>query len=56
MRNILNTLSTIGLLTMAATPLLAVGGMAHASEARVQPAHIQATGQDLSRPVAVIKR
>ena len=37
MRNILNTLSAIGALAMAATPLLAVGSLAHAGEATVRP-------------------
>ena len=49
MRNILNTLSTIGALVMAATPLLAVGSLAHAGEMTVRPAYIQVSGLDLSR-------
>ncbi len=50
MRNILNTLSTIGALAMAATPLLAVGSLAHAAEPTVQPAHVQVSDLDFSRP------
>ncbi len=49
MRNILNTLSTIGALAMAATPLLAVGSLAHAAEPTVRPAYIQVSDLDLSR-------
>ncbi len=49
MRNVLNTLSTIGALAMAATPLLAVGSLAHAGEATVRPAYVQVSGLDLSR-------
>ena len=39
MSKVLNILSAIGALTMAATPLVAVGGMAHAAEVGV-PVHI----------------
>ncbi len=49
MRNILNTLSAIGALTLAATPLLAVGGLARAAEPAVQPAYVQVSDLDLSR-------
>lgn len=49
MRNILNTLSAIGALAMAATPLLAIGSLAHAGEATVRPAFVQVSGLDLSR-------
>ncbi len=34
---------------MAATPLLAVGSLAHAAEPTVRPAYIQVSGLDLSR-------
>lgn len=50
MSKILNTLSAIGALVMAATPLVAVGGMAHAAEIGATPVHINVSDLDLSRP------
>ena len=49
MSKVLNTLSAIGALTMAATPLAALGGMAHAAEAG-RPAHILVADLNLSQP------
>jgi UrcA family protein len=40
MSKVLNTLSALGALVMAATPLIAVGGVAHAAESGARPAHI----------------
>ena len=49
MSKVLNTLSAIGALAMAATPLLAIGGMAHAAESG-RVAHIQVADLDLGQP------
>lgn len=49
MSSFLNTLSAVGALVMAATPLMAVGSVAHAAETGVQPAHIRVADLDLSR-------
>ena len=49
MSKVLNTLSAIGALVMAATPLIAIGGVAHAAETGVRPAHILVADLDLSR-------
>lgn len=51
MSKILNTLSAIGALAMAATPLVAIGGVAHAAD--YQPVHIQVADLDLSRTADV---
>lgn len=48
MRNLLNLVSTVGTFAMAATPLLAVGGVARAQEA--QSVSIQLADLDLARP------
>ncbi len=50
MSKVLSTLSAIGALVMVATPLVAVGGMAHAAETGVTPVHINVSDLDLSRP------
>ncbi len=50
MSKVLNTLSAIGALVMAATPLVAVGGIAHAAETNMRPAHIQVADLDLGQP------
>ena len=47
MSKILNTLSAIGALVMAATPLVAIGGFAHAAD--YQPQRIQVSDLDFSR-------
>ena len=48
MSKVLNTLSAIGALVMAAIPLVAVGGMAHAAETGAS-AHILVSDLDLGR-------
>ncbi len=50
MSKVLNTLSAIGALVMAATPLVAVGSMAHASETGVRPAHVMVADLNLGQP------
>ena len=54
MSKVLNTLSAIGALVMAATPLVAVGDVAHAAEPGVKPAHIWVSDLNLAtrRPSA----
>ena len=49
MSKVLNTLSAIGALVMAATPLVAVGGMAHAAESGARPAHILVADLNLAQ-------
>ncbi len=48
MSKVLNTLSAIGALVMAATPLVAVGGIAHAEPARA--VHVKVGDLNLARP------
>ncbi|WP_174299838.1 UrcA family protein [Caulobacter sp. S45] len=48
MSKVLNTLSAIGALVMVATPLVAIGGLAHA-ETGVQPVHIMVGDLNLSQ-------
>ncbi len=50
MSKVLNTLSAIGALVMAATPLMAIGSIAHAAETGPRPVHILVADLDLSRP------
>ena len=50
MRNLVSLVSTAGAFLLAATPLLAIGGVAHAQEA--QALRIQVTDLDFSRPGA----
>lgn len=50
MRNLVNLVSTAGALVLAATPLLAIGGVAHAQDA--QAIRIQVSDLDFSRPEA----
>lgn len=51
MRNLVNLASTVGVFVLAATPLLAVGGAAHAQEAdRDQTQRISVADLDLGRP------
>ena len=50
MRNLVNLVSTAGALVLAATPLLAVGSVAHAQDA--QAVRIQVSDLDFSRPQA----
>ena len=52
MTKVLNTLSAIGALVMAATPLVAIGGVAHAQDVGVTPAHIAVGDLDLRTPGA----
>jgi UrcA family protein len=52
--NILNTLSAMGALAMAATPLVAIGSAAHAAETGPRPAYIRVADLDLSRPADVV--
>ena len=49
MSKVLNPLSAIGALVMAATPLIAVGGVAHAAETG-RPAHIMVSDLNLGQP------
>ena len=48
MTSFLNTLSAVGALAMAATPLVAIGGVARAQD--VAPQHIRIADLDFSRP------
>lgn len=48
MGNLINLVSTVGAFALAATPLLAVGGAAHAQDA--QPVRIKVADLDLARP------
>ena len=48
MTKVLNTISAIGALLMAPTPLVAAAGFAHAEE--LQPQHIQVADLNLDRP------
>ena len=48
MTKVLNTISAIGALLMATTPLVAAAGFAHAEE--MQPQHIQVADLNLDRP------
>ena len=48
MTKVLSTISAIGALLMAATPLVAAAGFAHADE--LQPQHIQVADLNLDRP------
>ena len=50
MRNLVSLVSTAGAFVLAATPLLAIGGVAHAQEA--QAVRIQVADLDFSRPGA----
>ena len=50
MRNLVSLVSTAGAFLLAATPLLAIGGVAHAQEA--QALRIQVADLDFSRPGA----
>ena len=50
MRNMIQAVSTLGLMTMAATPLAAVGGMAHAQER--DAVSIRTSDLDLATPAA----
>ncbi len=50
MTKVLNTLSAIGALVMAATPLVALGGVARAQGLDVMPAHIAVGDLDLRTP------
>ncbi len=50
MNKVLNTLSAIGAMVMAATPLIAVGGIAHAAETGPRPAHILVADLNLGQP------
>lgn len=52
MRNVMQVLSTAGLLTMAATPLVAIGGVAHAQE--LQSVRIQTSDLDLADAAAQV--
>ncbi len=49
MSKILNILSAVGALVMAATPLAALGGIAHAAESGAR-AHIRVADLDLAQP------
>lgn len=49
MSKVLNTLSAIGALVMAATPLVAIGGVAHA-QTDGRPAHIRVGDLNLGQP------
>ena len=53
MTKVLNTISAIGALVMAATPLLAICGVARAQD--VQAQRIQVADLDLSRPSDVAR-
>ena len=50
MTKVLNTLSAVGALVMAATPLLAIGGFAHAQDINAAPARIAVSNLDLRSP------
>ncbi len=50
MSKVIGILSTIGVLTMAATPLLAVGGFAHAEESQMRPVRIAVGDLNLAQP------
>lgn len=53
MTKVLEAVSAIGALVMAATPLVAIGGVAHAQE--VQPQVIRVADLDMSRPADVAR-
>ena len=55
MIKVLEAVSTLGALVMAATPLLAVSSLAHAQEATLQPQTIQVADLDLNRPADVAR-
>jgi UrcA family protein len=53
MIKVLDAVSAIGALVMAATPLVAIGGVAHAQD--IQPQVIQVADLDMSRPADVAR-
>ena len=55
MIKLLDAVSTLGALVMAATPLLAIGGLAHAQEATHPAQTIQVADLDLSQPAGVAR-
>ena len=55
MTKVLNTLSAIGAIVMAATPLIAAASFAHAQDAVLQPQPIRVADLDLGRPADVAR-